>query len=293
MDVGVHSVAVDPRSEWQLASAMACIAGVGTLVFLLVDLRGVGVRPVELIVRIVHLLIFAGVGVWLWARRRRPTRRLATIAALTMWAPYFVTLWLSEETAALAGHPWGPFVGHKMLFIGTAVIIPGSPWFGAAMLLALGLHALALWFYLDLGTASADLPLDEPWATVGYLCVAGVLYGVRIHQGRVEHELARVRAEAKSLEVSTEVLIVLHDLMNTPLQVLELAIALLRQRRLGDDPVINAAVHALARLQVLRDQLPVSTATRASLDPEVLRRLQAAVASHDAARRSGDESRGE
>lgn len=294
MDVGVHWIARDPQSEWQLALGMACVAGVGTSVFLLVDLFGAGVRPGELIVRIIHLLILAGVGAWLSTRRHRPTRRLCTIAVVMMWAPYFVSLWLSEVTAASTEHPWAPFVGHKMLFIGTAVMIPGSPWFGGAMIAALALHALVLWFHLDLSAASANLPLDEPWATFGYLCVAGALYGFRVYHGRIERELARVRAEARTLEVSTEVLFGLHDLMNTPLQVLELAIALLRRRQEVDDPVIDAAIHALARLHVLRDQLPVlpvlpvSTVTHASLDPEVLRRLQAAVASSEAMRQSGD-----
>ena len=297
MEVGVHRDVLDPRSEWQLALATACVAGVGTGVFLLIDLHSVGVRPVELIVRIVHLLIIAGTGACLWMRRRDPTRRLATIAVLVMWTPYFVSLWLSEETAALTGHLWQPFVGHKVLLIGTAVMFPGAPWFGGAMLTALAVHALLLWFHLDLGASSAQIPLDEPWATMAFLCIAWAIYGLRLYLGRSMWELARVRAEARSLELSTEALLVMHDLMNTPLQVLELAIALLRRRRLGDaprrkedDPILDAANHALVRLRVLRDQLPVSTATYASLDPEALRRFQTAFEAHEAARRSADPS---
>lgn len=273
------AVSADARSDWRLTFTAACVGGVATAAFFIVDLFGAGVRPVELLVRLVHLLIFAVVAVLVWKQRHRPRRASCTIAAVVMWIPFFPSLWLSEETGALAsrlGEWWQPFVGHKILFFCTAALFPGPPWAGATMLLALGLHALALWLYLDLGDPGARMPVDEPWATIAYLGTAWALYGYRLYHGRIERELARARAEANALKLSTDAFLVVHDLANTPLQVLELALSLLRRRHVGDDVIIDSAMRAIARLRTIRDQLPVTSVTRASLDPEALRRLAAA-----------------
>lgn len=285
MDSGPHDVSPAAQSDWRLAFTAACLGGLGAASFLVVDLFGAGVRPAELSLRIAHLLLFAVTATLLWRRRRRPTRAFCTVAAVVVWVPFFPSLWISEETSALAGRlgrSWQPFVGHKVLFFCTAAVFPGPPWVGAAMLVALGLHALVLWFYLDLGASTAKMPVDEPWATLAYLAIAWLLYGYRLYHARTERELVRVRAEANALKLSTDAFVVVHDLANTPLQVLELAISLLRRRHAGDDAIFDGALRALARLRELRDRLPVSTVTSAALDPDALRRLELAVTRDEA-----------
>jgi hypothetical protein len=270
------------RSDWRLAITAAGLGGVGAGIFLIIDLRvGVGLRDLEFFIRAAHLLIFAVVGVLLWRRRDCPTRRFCTIAAAMMWLPFFPSLWTSEETAAIAGRlgqSWQPFVGHKVLFFGTAAMFPGPVWVAAAMLVALGLHAVLLWLHLDLGAPEALVPADEPWATVTYLAIAWFLLGYRTYHNRTELQLARLRAEASALRMSTDAFLVVRDLANTPLQVLELAIGLLRERHCGEPAILDSASHAIARLRSLRDRLPVATVTSTSPDPEALCRLQSAIA---------------
>lgn len=277
----------EAQSDWRMAFTTACIAGPATAMFLLVDLFAAGVRPVESAVRVVHLVIFAATTIVLWKRRHSPTRALCTVAAVIMWIPFFPSLWLSEETAVRIGrdgHAWQPFVGHKLLFFGTAILFPGPTWVVAAMLAALGLHALALWVYLDFGAPGANAPVDEPWATLTYLAVAGLLLGYRSYHARVERELQRMRAEARALKLAAEAFLVFRDLANTPLQTLELALGLLRRRHAGDDAIIDSALRANARLRALSARLPVANVTSASLDPEALERLHSA-ASEEPGRR--------
>jgi hypothetical protein len=281
------NISTDARSDWRLAFAAACLGGASAGAFVIIDLFGAGVRDAEFLVRIAHLIIFAVVAIVLWNRRHRPTRRLCTIAAVVMWMPFLASLWLSEETAALTGQlgqVWQPFVGHKIIFFVTAAMFPRPAWVGALMLVAFGLHATVLWFHLDLGAPTANMPVDEPWATIGYLGIAWFLFGYRIHHGRTEAELARVRAEARVLEMSADAFLVVRDLANTPLQVLELAIALLRRRHPDEDVILDSASRALVRLRALRDQLPVSRVTSASPDPDALRRLRMAAAGDPADR---------
>lgn len=278
----------EAQSDWRMAFASACIAGPAAAIFLLVDLSGAGVRPGESAVRIAHLVIFAVTTILLWRRRRRPTRAFCTIAAVIMWVPFFPSLWLSEETTALVGrdgHAWQPFVGHKLLFFGTAMLFPGPTWVVAAMLGALGLHALVLWVHLDLGAPAAKSPVDEPWAMLTYLAVAGLLLAYRSYHARAERELQRMRAEARALKLATEAFLVVRDLANTPLQTLELALALLRRRHVGDDAIIDSALRAIARLRALGARLPVANVTSASLDPDALERLHSAAASEEPGRR--------
>ncbi|MFO7567444.1 MAG: hypothetical protein R6X02_32675 [Enhygromyxa sp.] len=278
MKLASLGVSFDARSDWRLAFSAGCLVGIGSAVFLVIDLLAIGVRDAEIILRISHLVLIAAALVLLWQHRRNPTRSFCTTAVVLMWLPFFWWLWLSEQTAALTGKPWQPFVGHKVLFFSTAAMFPGPAWVGAAMLVALGLHAGALWFHLDLGAPEAQMPIDEPWATLAYWIIAGLLFGYRIHHNRVEHELARVRAEASALRMSTDAFLVIHDLANTPLQVLELALGLLRRRHVGDEDILEAASNAGARLRALRDQLPLARVTSASVDPDALRRLREAAA---------------
>ncbi|HLT37709.1 MAG TPA: hypothetical protein VK034_15555 [Enhygromyxa sp.] len=242
---------------------------------------GAGVRDGELALRIVHPLIFAAAVIVLWIRRHHPTRRFCTIAAVLTWIPFFPSLWLSEETAALLGrlgYSWQPFVGHKVLFFATAALFPGPAWVGTTTLAAFGLHAMLLWFHLGLDMPGAGVPIDEPWATIAYLGIAGVLFGYRIYHARTQVELAHARAQAKALKLSTDAFVAVHDLANSPLQVLELAIPLIRQRHVGDEAILDSAVHAVERLRTLRDQLPVARVTSTSPDPEALRRLRSLAA---------------
>lgn len=258
------------HGEWRMTFAIALIVAVSLLLVMAIDVAGVGIRPVELAVRIGHVILAVLVGVWLWARRHRQTHALCLAALLLLFVPLFPSMWLSEQTVAAtgrAGQPWEPFFGHKVTAVGLAILGPGPVWFTPAIHVGLFVHAAALWSYLDLGAPAATVPTQEPWLSLAYLVISSVVYWVGVHH---RNAVMRTRTEAATYEATTNAFIAAHDLANTPLQNLELALGLIERRHPDEEQVTARARRALARLKALLELFPVERVRSASVDPDAL-----------------------
>lgn len=277
------------RSDRHRTIAAGCLGTLLSIAFLGIDDRAMGIGPVELELRIAHtVLAVTGTAFLVW-RGARASLALCVLAFLAFVTPYLASFSLSEPAAAAAaraGHPWAPFVGHRLVLFGLAVLTPGPFWLGAVLLVAFIAHAAVLWVALDLGEVGAHVPPDDPWASLAYAAMAVILFGLRHHLARLERELARARAEGHAHRSTAELLLSLRDLANTPLQVLAIALAVLRHRHPADEEVLDTGDRAIARLRDLSDLLPDHDATSLSPDPRALHAMR-----ERRARRSGERPR--
>ena len=266
------------RSDRRLTIVAGCVGTLFGAAFVAIDLLGPGIRPLELQVRLAHVVLTVGATAFVASRTRTAPRDGYVVAFLLMVLPYLVSFTLSERAAAAAaelGRPWAPFSGHRLVVFGIAALAPGPGWLGAILLATFVAHGAWLWLSLDMGAAAAQLPADEPWASLAYAAMAAVLYAHRVHHVRAERALARLHAERDTLRATNDALLAIRDLANTPLQVVTVALAVVRRRRAGPDPVLDGADRAMARLRDLRELLPGCEPTSASPDPraiDVLRR---------------------
>jgi hypothetical protein len=98
----------------------------------------------------------------------------------------------------------------------------------------------------------------EPWITLVWAGAAGGMLAFRVRTQRIERRLLLARAEAESLERVARLLLVLRDGANTPLQSLELAVTLLRQRAPDNAALLNTMERALTQLRALTQRMAIA-----------------------------------
>jgi hypothetical protein len=129
-----------------------------------------------------------------------------------------------------------------------------------------------------LHASSKAVLASEPWAVVAYGIFGLGLYLYRVQSRKLRAEMERALREATSLERLSRVLLAFRDFYNTPLQTLELTVAILKVRHPEAQKLalrMERAVHRLAELNHIASsyEVPMYEIHRASLDAtEILHR---------------------
>jgi hypothetical protein len=228
------------------SGAYSCVLNAGGMVIEYTIERKVGGIPAWSAVLSASVGIALLVG--LMAARRRPRLRLGTAVFLLNAAAVNFTLWMTHPYYAAAAGPWRPFEPHKLGALTVALLAPNR-WAGLLGIFGY-VGSAVLQFQLFPGAAHKHLSVTEPWATVAYGAFSVALLAYRLRGLALARAVARGRAEAAVLQRLARASLNLRDLANTPLQTLELSLALLRSR--GDlAPVVARMERALMRLQAL------------------------------------------
>jgi hypothetical protein len=229
--------------------------------------------------RALHVLEAAGLLALLLWRRRDASARVSAGAFTLVSLPYLVIFAVAEVAMADSGRVWQPLTGHRLLVLGMGLLAPTGPRLGGALIGAFALEAVLLWYGLGLHVR-LQMPW-EPWVTLVWAGAAGGMLAFRLRTQRIERRLLLASAEAENLERVARLLLVLRDGANTPLQSLELAVTLLRQRAQGDDALLSTMERALAQLRALTQRMAIADpvlawdAEEESFDvEEVLRNLE-------------------
>jgi hypothetical protein len=211
-------------------------------------------------------------------------RRLSRVAIDTVFAsavlPFLPIFALAERAMAASGVLWVPMTGHRLVMLAIGVLAPTRLGLGGGLIAFFGLEVVVLWYGLELGERLPRFPW-EPWVTLIYGGVALALLAYRVRTHRMEVRLRRARAEAEALERLARLFLVVRDAANTPLQTLELSLAVLRRRSSESEPTLASMERAARRLRALfqrlsgADPLLVWREGEESFDAEaVLRRLE-------------------
>lgn len=208
--------------------------------------------------RTLHVLESVGLLVLLLARRSTSSPRLSGGVFTAVALPHLVIFAVAEVAMAASGRVWQPLSGHRLLMLGIGLLAPMGPELGLGLIGAFALEAVLLWYGLRLNTR-LQMPW-EPWVTLVWGGTACGLLTFRLRTQRIEQRLQMARAETESLERLARLLLAMRDAANTPLQSLEVATSLLRQRSAGGE---NAALlatmeRALTRLRTLTQRMSVA-----------------------------------
>lgn len=214
--------------------------------------RGALLLPV---LRSLHVLWALGVLGILFARRSRLTPALINGSFVAGVLPFLPIFALAEYFMVGTGLIWVPMTGHRLVMLAIGVLAPTGLWLGGGLLAAFALEAVVLWFSLGLGSHPGVRSPWEPWVTLIYGSVALTMLAYRVRSHRIELKLREARAEAEALERLARLFLAVRDATNTPLQTLELSIALLRHRSPGSEPTTAAMERAVQRLRSLMQRL--------------------------------------
>jgi len=185
----------------------------------------------------------------LLATRRRPRPGLGTAAFLINAAAVVFALVMTHPYYAAAPRPWRPFEANKLGALTAALLAP-SRWAGI-LAIAGYVGSAVIQYGLYPGNAHERLSVTEPWATVAYGAFSCGLLAYRLRSLALARTVARSRAEAAVLQRLARASLTLRDLANTPLQTLELSVALLRRKGEELTPVVARMERALERLHAL------------------------------------------
>jgi hypothetical protein len=219
----------------------------------------------------IALLLYLGL-----RRTRPPPPRVSAMAFILNNVVIATALWFADSMSAFLPRQSATFQPQKLGALAVAILAPPN---ARAALLSIALFVgppIVRYELFDLET-KAHLS-SEPWAMTAYGIFAVGLYFYRIQSRKVRAEMQRAITEATSLERLSCVLLAFRDFYNTPLQTLELTVAIFRLRHPEDRNLVARMERATDRLAELNRiassyEPPVCGSHRVSLDPaEVLRR---------------------
>ncbi len=225
-------------------------------VALVVDPRDRGDGAV-FIFDLAHCIVAFAVAAWF--ARPAPKRVLSSelgFAAVAL--PFVVGLWLPAMEDFHSGHLSEPLMPHHFLLLGIALFAPTRR-SGVVFLVAFTLHAFALGYVLTGPSLSR-----EPWMTILFASVSGLLLYARLRRHALEQRVTAAEERVRVLADVARMLLALRDRANTPLQTLEIAVALLAEDSAAPDQVAIMQ-RALARLASVQQMLSKTSVELAAI----------------------------
>jgi hypothetical protein len=257
------------RAEiWYSCVATSVLMAVAQLVTLEIDRHILG-RPFFAL-RLPYLFVALGCLIVLLRQRKKMRVQALQLTIIGLTLAAFPNIWLTHAAFAHSQNPWIPFYGFQVTALVLAMLRYGSGvrW-NVVLLAALTVEAAAAWWCFHLGSERLLLQSGYIWdILLTWLCVA-ILLTARYRYERTLREFVELEARAVTAEKTARMFLSLRDRANSPLQTLEIGLALLKRRQ-PESAVLNPVLNALSRLIDLHQ---IFQAERAEFDWNEAERL--------------------
>jgi len=245
-----YQVRLPDQDAWFAATAATLFNGTGMLLDLVLSRKILGVPAKPLVVSSVIGFVLA---ILLFASRKTASVKWASISFSINTASVLTALLWTDLQFARAEPHWVPFQATKLGCLVAAMLAPAF-WVGLLNILAYTFGALIQFEYFFPDhfrvLASAE-PI--PILAFGLAGIVGLIY--RFGRVRVEQELARIQAQNFALKRLTHAFLDIRNRMNTPLQVIELSIDLLRNSCDCPKTFLDPIDHSLQGLREINSVL--------------------------------------
>ncbi len=176
-----------------------------------------------------------------------------TVATL----PY---MWISQGAFAASGNPWIPFYGFEISALVIVTFRYGSGvLLNVFFLVALTIESAAFWFRFHFGSDMLLVKSGYVWNVLLTGVCATALLTARYHYERTLRKLIELEVRAATAEMTARVFLKVRDRANSPLQTLEIGLAL-HKRRQPENPVVDALLGALKEIVDLHETFKPSKA---------------------------------
>jgi hypothetical protein len=176
---------------------------------------------------------------------RTPLERTALqLMPLFLAAPLFIMSWIIYGIYTRTHLHYAPFWGYKLGFLLLSLAPGPGVLLNGALIAALTLEVLILWFFAGVRESQIGNITNEPWIT---LLSAGAAIFILFFQNayrRMSTQLGELTVRHHVLESLTGLSMVIRDKINTPLQGLELCFA-----RLARDDTTAAGRKSLDKIE--------------------------------------------
>jgi hypothetical protein len=235
------------RAEiWYSCVVTSVLMAVAQLVALEVDLHILG-RPFFFL-RLPYLFVALACLIVLLQHREKLGVQAVQLTVMALTLASFPYIWLSQAALAHSQNPWIPFYGFQV----TALLIPMLRYgsgirLNVFLLAGLTIEAAAFWWYFELGSEPLLLQSGYIWNVLltGF-CAATLLIARYLYE-RTLRGLVELEARAAMAEKTARMLLTLRDRANSPLQTLEVGLALLKRQQ-PESAISEALLNALKKL---------------------------------------------
>jgi hypothetical protein len=249
--IAFYNVRLSDRDAWFGATIAGLFNAVGMLLELAIVRKtpGVSAEPAAVSAFVAVMLL---VVLFIW--RKTPSLKWASVIYSVNTASVVTVLLSTNLQYAMSGRNWEPFQATKLGCLIAALVAPGFR-VGLLSILAFSMGALLQFefgFPLEIKAQVTDA---EPWPILAF-GLGGVLALVyRFRRAQLEQEMARIQAQNLAIKQLADAFLNIRDLMNTPLQVLEFSIDLLRNSNEPPKPTIDRIDRSLQRLREINSVL--------------------------------------
>jgi hypothetical protein len=248
---GFYNVRLSERDAWfgAIVAVLFTVLGMLMEVAIVRKIPGVSAKPAGISALVALILLIV-----LFVRRKAPSVRWASLIYLVNSVSVATVLLLTNLQFAVLERNWEPFQATKLACLVAAMLAPGF-WIGLVSILIYSLSALLQFEVFFPPEIKAGVGASEPWPMLAF-ALAGVLALVyRFRRVQLEQEIARIHAQNFAIKRLAHAFLNIRDLMNTPLQVIELSIDLLRKSNDPNPLVIDTIERSMEKLREVNSVL--------------------------------------
>jgi len=196
-----------------------------------------------------YVSMAAGIAIFVALAAKRLKGKVGAIKALFVLNAAFVSFALWHVYSLYYGQRVIPFQAAKLGALVAAMLAPGI----LTGVTAVGIHIGAgVVQYLSYPlVVRHSLQTDEPWALLAFWLAAVLILLNRLRARQTELEMARAQAETESRQRLADAFLEIRDLMNTPVQSIELAATLLLKDSPGQKEILDRLMQSCELLNDL------------------------------------------
>jgi hypothetical protein len=194
---------------------------------------GVSATPAAVSACVALVLLIA-----LFIQRKTPSIKWASIFYLVNTVSVATALLLTNLQFAVSERNWEPFQASKLGCLSAALVAPGG-WVGLISIRAYALSALRHFEFFFPPEIKALVDGAEPWPILAFGLAGVFALAYRFRQAQLEREVARIQAQNFAIRRLAYAFLNIRDRMNTPLQVIEFSVDLLRNSNEPPKPTLD------------------------------------------------------
>lgn len=196
----------------------------------------------------------AAVAFALLRARRRWSAAQAQIVSLALVVTTLVAQVHADWMSALSQARFGAFEGFKAVALAVATLAPFRPALCYGVVGACAITPVAVYAVMP-APMRANLPVEAPWTVLVYPMLAAGILMYRVRALRTEREVIRAHARREHLERFAKVSLAYRDLVNSPLQTIELLCGVLRRQHPESQEILDHLRKSASRLTAMGDML--------------------------------------
>jgi hypothetical protein len=246
-----YQVRLSEGAAWFGATVAALFNAAGMLleIAIIKEIPGISTKPAVISAFAALILVAA-----LFVFRKRPSVKWASIAYSMTTVSVAIPLLFTNMHFAVLEKNWVPFQENKLGCLVAAMVAPGFRVGLLSILVYCVSAVLQLEFFFP-QHLKARVAVGEPWATLAF-CLAGVLALIyRFRRAQLEQEVARIQAQNFAIKQLADIFLNVRDRMNTPLQVIELSVDVLRKSNYPHQPILDCIDRSVQRLTEINSVL--------------------------------------